>query len=243
MGKLHDILKEPKFSVFREKLFEHKFQYELKIYSALNNPDIEVFLPEIDKDGFDIILHDTIQLIRFQLKTILKTSKTCKWEIKKNLIRPNVENTANLGYENSPNGSGVEGGFILIVGDTKNDDLTFDCMYYTDAFILALFDSGILKHKNSKSQKVVETCSLDFKKVKTGVKKADRDLKIEVTKSSMIKTTDLNSLFILADLPGSKGLNWRPMLIEFLRTRSKEARNEVVELVKKMVNDNRFEIG
>lgn len=244
MKNLENFLKDSINSVFREKLIGYKLLYQLKLYSARYNPNLEIFQPEIDRDGYDLIIHDSIELRRFQIKTILSSSTTSKWDIQKNLIRPKPHDVGPLGYEMSPNGSGVGGGFILVEAVVKNDDLELTSFYYTDAFILRAFELDLIKHKSFERQKTVKNTVINFQRIdkNPGNGKKDKDLKVQVTKSSMIKFNGLEDLLLLADLPGNKSQNWLSSMREYQKSGNLQIRDEIIQSLKKLISDTRFRI-
>ena len=75
---LDEFLKEERNSVFREKLVNYWFFYQVKLEAAKNKNDIQIFIPEIDRNGFDVILDDLTKLVPYQLKVIQKSSRTQK---------------------------------------------------------------------------------------------------------------------------------------------------------------------
>ena len=138
-----DFFKEKENSVTREKLFLNKIMFDLKLAAAHAEVPLQIFTPDVDRDGYDIIVDDADAERRFQLKSVLASSTTASWDIYKRLLRPTVYNVHALGFAMSPEGVGIEGGVILIHIDDGNPDCPV-VYSYTDVFILTAMANGLL---------------------------------------------------------------------------------------------------
>lgn len=232
---IEDYLKNENNSVFREKLINYKFFYEIKYSAAKARNDIKIYSPEVDRDGYDVLLDDGDRIVPFQLKTFFSTSKTSSWDIRKNLFRPLHYNCSSLGFEESPEGEGVEGGFILVEIKTKGNEIEDLIYYYTDCYILAAFESGLIRHKNS-------TYGNNIIQLQKKLKKGSRKEKVKVTSSCLLKVKSVDDILALTDLPSVKQTQWRTSfrnyyknyLLDKLVTGEKE---ELIEILKGHLND------
>jgi len=146
----------PNNSRVKEAIFNYRLFYDIKVAAANNNNDVQIYLPEIDRKGYDIILDDNDNLKPFQIKTVNKVTTKSHWDnIHKTLIRPNGELSYLLFNEYSPATTGIQGGFILInpiLSDDKNTIKTAH-YYYTDISIITCYSQGIIgKFKTSQSK-------------------------------------------------------------------------------------------
>jgi hypothetical protein len=116
----------------------------MQIAAAHREYFLEVYTGETDQDGFDIIFDDRDVLRKFQVKTVISDSTTSCWGVHKTILRPLPEHAEKLEFEPSPEGSGTEGGVILMEVNCDNPDLKVD-YYYTDVFILRAFDLNVIK--------------------------------------------------------------------------------------------------
>jgi hypothetical protein len=133
----------------REKMFFNRLYFDLKLAAAHRNYALAVFTPEVDRDGDDVSLDDGDLDRRFQLKTVLKTSKTASWKILKRVLRPSMESAKILGFSQSQEGVGLEGGAILIRID-NSDGACPVTYFFTDVFIISAFAFGLIQTpKNS----------------------------------------------------------------------------------------------
>src|ERR1043165_6959173 len=110
----------PANSVTRERIFFHKLYFDLKLAAARRGYALTLFEPEVDRDAYDVMLDDGDTQRRVQLKTVLKTAKTAKWDSTKRFMRLEEVYGDRLGI--APSDCGVGGGFILIEIDDTNDE-------------------------------------------------------------------------------------------------------------------------
>lgn len=221
---LDQYLKLDKNSVFKEKLVNYRFFYEVKLASARIQNDIRIYIPEIDKDGYDIVLDDGDTIMPFQLKATNNSSKTSKWEVQKNLLRPNPLNCTLLGYEQSPEGDVTEGGFILVSISVNTDTIQSFDYYYTDAYILKAFELGILRYNRNSYEKKIELLIGQLQK-------GNRREKVVLTKSNLVKVKSVDHLLALADIPSICHNQWQPSFRAYLQNTDSVLENKRKELV------------
>lgn len=155
--QLEKYLFDPNNSHAKESLINNKLIFDLKLAAAQREYFLNVYTPEVDKDGFDIILDDQDSLTKFQLKTVMAKTTTNSWTIHKALIRPNLYICEQLGFESSPSGTGYQGGVILIEIEDADDNGFQVKYYYTDIIILCGLRDQIIKTINPPSDKAIST--------------------------------------------------------------------------------------
>jgi hypothetical protein len=238
---LDAFLKKPENSVLREKIVNYKFFHEVKLAAAKAQNDIRIFIPEIDKDGYDVILDDGDIVKPFQLKAINGSSTTSEWEIRKKMLRPLPLNAGRLGFEFSPEGTGTEGGFILVSVNIENEDVKDLSYYYTDAYLVKAFEIGLIRFNNKSYEE----------KIRSFVSSLHRGLgneKIIVNKSKLIKVKSVEHLLALADLQSIHYNQWQLVFCNYLDNYFANKiiegqREEVVDLLKAFIDDSRIKIG
>lgn len=236
---LDQYLKLDKNSVFKEKLVNYRFFYEVKLASARIQNDIRIYIPEIDKDGYDIVLDDGDTIMPFQLKATNNSSKTSKWEVQKNLLRPNPLNCTLLGYEQSPEGDVTEGGFILVSISVNTDTIQSFDYYYTDAYILKAFELGILRYNRNSYEKKIELLIGQLQR-------GNRREKVVLTKSNLVKVKSVDHLLALADIPSICHNQWQPSFRAYLQNTDsvlENKRKELVVLLKELIDDKNITIS
>ncbi len=206
----------------KESLINYKLFYDLKLSAALDGYDLSLYTPDVDRDGFDIILDDRDSVRKIQLKTVLITNKkdkraatTSSWDIHKAILRPDMEFCSRLGFESSPFGVGVQGGVILILIDVSESGLSISYAY-TDIFVITALHLGLV-HKTPKIRKNV------FENFYAGVKEGISSEKIAVPRSLFVDAVSPEHLLGLMSLHNRIGYGWWHHLLtigenEYVRT-------------------------
>lgn len=133
--ELESFLFKEENSRTKESLVNYRLFYDLKLSAALRGYDLSLYTPDVDRDGFDIILDDQDSVRKIQLKTVLSNAKTSTWHIHKAMLRPDDEFCEELGFEPTQSGTGVQGGVILMELNPLNDSMDIR-YYYTDVFVI-----------------------------------------------------------------------------------------------------------
>ena len=200
MSDLRSFLKEPVNTTTRESLIGHRISYDLKLMAALKGYDLRIYTPDVDRDGFDIILGDGNREVKVQLKTVLDDSQTPGYTIHKTVLRPSSELCEKLGFEDSPSGTGIQGGIILVELSPKIDslDVTY---YYTDILVITALRLRIV----NKSPKIQEkTIRSFYEKIMIGT---SHD-KIYVSRSFFVKAKTPDHLLGLMGLCSTSHVVW-----------------------------------
>lgn len=137
MSSLISYLTAPANTTSREVLLAHRTIYELKLAAARRGYDLRTFVPDVDRDGYDVVLDDGDTSVRIQLKATFNDAAAPP-EIHKGLIRPTMYACDELGFESSPTGVGMGGGVLQQIVHVDGDDLQLSYRY-TDVRILLAF--------------------------------------------------------------------------------------------------------
>lgn len=113
---LAGFLRESSNSVSREVLFTHRVSYELKLGSALSGWDLRVYRPDVDRDGFDLLVEQMSIARILQLKTVQQQSATRRWKVRTRLLHPSRLRSGRLGFGLPALGlgDGLDGGVVLV---------------------------------------------------------------------------------------------------------------------------------
>ena len=65
-------LKAERNSITREVLLRHKFIFDVLLAAARRDYALQIFLGEVDREGFDIVLDDTDAIRKIQLKSVFR---------------------------------------------------------------------------------------------------------------------------------------------------------------------------
>ncbi|MEA3000598.1 MAG: hypothetical protein QOK17_2431 [Sphingomonadales bacterium] len=140
MEDLISFLNNPVNSVTRERLFYNRLYYDLKLAAAHSGYPLTLYEPEVDRDGFDVVLDDGDATRFVQLKTVLASSTTTTWDISKRFLRP--EPVLAEAYGIVPADAGKGGAVVLIEIDATLSDPTLT--YRVTDFSILLILSTVL---------------------------------------------------------------------------------------------------
>ncbi len=152
---LSQFFNDPDNFITREKIFLNRVCFDLKLAAAHRGMPLQVFSPEVDREGFDIVLDDGDMQRRFQLKSFTKSSGTSSWKIHKRLLRPEYQDAQALGFELSPEGVGLGGGVIVISIDESDDSCPVN-YHYTDVFILTALAERLITNLSEVQERHVK---------------------------------------------------------------------------------------
>lgn len=150
-ANLRRFFAEPVNTVTRERIFFNRLSFDLKIAAARAGYHLHLYEPDVDRDGFDIVVEDQEGFVGwFQLKAVLRSAATASWETTAGFIRPQVELGDMLGL--APVECGRGGGVILIEIDDGTDK--GDVVYsYTDFAILTAFAERYLLERPAEGKR------------------------------------------------------------------------------------------
>lgn len=134
-------------SVTRERIFFNRLAFDLKIEAARAGYHLHLYEPDVDRDGFDIVVEDQSDGIGwFQLKAVLRSASTASWSTTVGFIRPQANIGELLGFD--PVECGRGGGIILIEIDdtTARGDVVYS---YTDFRVLTVLAERYLIERAS----------------------------------------------------------------------------------------------
>lgn len=193
MGNIADFLKSPNNSRARESIVNGKLFLDLKLAAAEKGYFLGIYVPEVDKEGFDIILDDGDSLRKVQLKTIMPDSKKRAWDLHKALLRPAIGENGPLGFEYSPTGIGYGGACVLMKIDVT-DDFRLD-YYYTDVYVLAALVAEVIDLTNGPTDKSLGSV---LKDLQDGMSHET----VDIRDSMFLAAKDASSLLGLLGLHG-----------------------------------------
>jgi hypothetical protein len=141
----------------REAILMHRLCFDIQLAAAQRGYYLNTYYDDVDHDGFDLIFDDKDTVKKTQVKTVDLKARTGQWSIHKRILRPAFEHIDKLGFEPSPEGEGVEGGFILMQFDTSVPGVAVR-YFYTDLYVWLAFDCGVIRRRDGRSQAAVESC-------------------------------------------------------------------------------------
>lgn len=196
-----------KESMSRSAILMHRLIHDLQVAAAVRGYFLETYSNEVDQDGFDIILDDRDYLMKVQIKTVSSASKTASWKIHKTILRACPHLGEQLGFEPSPEGTGVQGGVILMRFDCSGASLTVEYLC-TNVFIITAFHLGIISWPRRSMNDAV-------RKLYNNLQNGTSHQKVRVTKSAFLKAKSPEHLLALIGLHGNHSICWINELIDY----------------------------
>lgn len=190
---LEEYLKKPSNSVIREKLFKHKFLYDVQLEFLKQKTSLLYYESDYDRDGFDLLFDNLKSQKHFQMKSIMQSSSTNTFSIHRTLLRPRIDELNYYPLSHDSFGVGYGGGVILIVAEEENNNLNFSYQY-CDGLILCSFYAKLFEYKSPQKQNSVIKA---FKEYQNPNKIGGR---VKLTRSCFLKFNSIMDLFIYAGL-------------------------------------------
>ncbi len=128
MSKLEDYLRAPANTTSRESLVAHRALFDFKVAGARRGYDLRVYLPDVDRDGYDVVLEDGDSMFHVQFKATVNASSPVT-NIHKGLLRPSILSCDAFGFPASPYGVGLGGGIVQSVLSVSNGELQIEYRY------------------------------------------------------------------------------------------------------------------
>lgn len=179
-------------SVTREKIFFHRLSFDLTIAAALAGSHLNIYEPEVDRDGFDIVVEDEDGVGWYQTKAVLSSAKTARWKISVGFLRPDIDSAEDYLWDPAEAGRG--GGVILveILDETPEGSVTYR---YTDFHILTAIAEGYLVESpyNGPGRRAKGAREAANEMI-TGLRKSCRKDKVALTKQLFVTAGSVDHL-------------------------------------------------
>lgn len=191
---LRDFFAAPVNQTTRERIFFNRLSFDLKIAAARNGYHLHLYEPDVDRDGFDIVVEDEDDSRWFQTKAVLASADTASWDIHAGLLWPTVD--AGEFYGRAPVEGGRGGGVILIeIDDTAQaGDVTYS---YTDFDIITAISEGFLTEQVAVKEgpgRNPKSARLEAAETLERIDTADRGKKVRVSRKLFIEMTSADAL-------------------------------------------------
>src|SRR3984885_769838 len=141
----------------REAILMHRLSFDIQLAAARGGYYLNTYYDAVDHDGIDRIFDDQHAIKNTQVKTVDAQAAPGQWEIHKRILRPSFEHLDKLGFESSPEGEGVEGGFLLMQFDTTAPGIGVR-YFYTDLYVRLAFECDVIRRRHGASQTAVKDC-------------------------------------------------------------------------------------
>lgn len=186
--ELRDFLSDPLNSVTREKLLYNRFYFDMKLAAARAKYALTLYEPDVDRDGFDVVIDDNEHISFVQLKTVLNSSKTRKWAIRRKLLCLNEPD--DYCVQNPHLGKG--GAVILIEFDPGPKEIV---SYYVTDWRLLHYAKILLSFEPDKqplARRNKQICDLIY-----DIENREKFLKTDIKKGVLLKARDADAVLAL----------------------------------------------
>lgn len=191
---LRDFFAAPVNQTTRERIFFSRLSFDIKIAAARNGYHLHLYEPDVDRDGFDIVVEDEDVSRWFQTKAVLASAATASWDINAGLLWPTLD--VGEKYFRDPVECGRGGGVILIeIDDTAQaGNVAYS---YTDYDIITAIAEGFLteeivvktgRGRPYKPARLEATETLDL------IHNSGRDKKVGVSQKLFIEMSSADAL-------------------------------------------------
>lgn len=151
---LADFLGDPMNSTSRERLLAHRLIYELKLASARAGVDLRVYEPDVDRDGFDLVLESEDALRKVQTKVVQQDAATNSWCIHKGFLRPDPWFSEHHGLHPTVAGAGMNGAILVMNLAYPRDELQVTYWYF-DMFVLTARELTLIPSGAANEKKIL----------------------------------------------------------------------------------------
>lgn len=178
----------------RERIFFSRLSFDLKIAAARNGYHLHLYEPDVDRDGFDIVVEDEDVSRWFQTKAVLASAATASWDINAGLLWPTVD--VGEKYGRAPVEGGRGGGVILIeIDDTaQKGDVVYS---YTDYDIITAIAEGFLTEQievKTGPGRPYKSARLEADEALQLVHASDRGKKVSISRKLFVEMSSADAL-------------------------------------------------
>ena len=191
---LRTFLNDPRNTVSRERMFFNRLYFDLKLAAATRGYPLSIFEPEVDREGYDVVIDDADTQRRFQLKVFTHSSGTAQWCASKRFLLPPYPDNGVLGFETSPEGVGLGGGVIVM--DVNDSDPSCPAtLLYTDIYLIDAMEIGLVVNKDKTRSARTRKWCVEFKRQLGKTKHRE---KIKLRKPLFVRIDTVNALLAIA---------------------------------------------
>lgn len=137
-------------SLAREATLTPRLIFDLKSAAAESDYELRIFTPDVDRDGYDVVLDDGDNTRMIQLKSRAIDASTLNWGIHKRLLRPVKYWCEPLGHAPSPETVGLGGAVVLVEISCSSGQSPQVTYRFTDFPLIATFEAKLIQKGKGK---------------------------------------------------------------------------------------------
>jgi len=222
---LTSVLNNSENTVTREKMITDRLKYEFKLASFYAGVPMQIFSPEVDRDGYDLILLSDYKLYYLQIKSTLcrdKNWSNSEYVIHKSILRPDLNHS--FVYDKPLPKYGLGGGILVVVIKVLDENIEFG-YYFTSYEVLKLIEHGVINKKANKrkaSQVLKDLYCSEEEQVK-------------LTKTCFVRAKGTDELLAICGMHSKySNLGWKEFALRILNETQKIDESEKNILVKEL---------
>lgn len=140
-------LRKPENLVSRERLIFHRLAFDLKLESAKVGHSLNISTPEVDRDGYDLVIWANGESTHVQCKSYFRTP-SASWNIHKTIICPSATYFPRIQHNGIAYPHFGYNGSLIVTEITIDDDEQIRLQYhYTDLLIIWMFAKNLIRKK------------------------------------------------------------------------------------------------
>lgn len=125
----------------REALLTRRYVYDVCVAAAHRGYALQVFIPDVDREGVDVVLSDADEIIPIQLKATITSFRPSSkvTNVHGGVLKPNPYVAEGIGFEPTQGGTGQAGAVVIceVIG-VDLSRVSLNIRYWvTNAFVLA----------------------------------------------------------------------------------------------------------
>jgi hypothetical protein len=126
-------------------MVNHYLWHHVEKAAAQNGYELQIYRPDTDHVGVDVLFDDQRTIRPLQVKTVLSDATTSSWDIHSRLLKPTAANHNKFGIR-AGGSPGLEGGVILFeIHPDGSDDIEISARYF-DIYILKMYLKKVIKN-------------------------------------------------------------------------------------------------
>lgn len=190
-------------SVTRERIFFNRLSFDLKIAAARAGYHLHLYEPDVDRDGFDIVIEDDDNGIGwFQTKAVLRSAATAKWTTSIRFIRPLHAFGDAFGFD--PVECGRGGGVILIEIDDATTSGSVIYSYTDFRIITALAERYLVEARIRGRGRPPTAAQAAAETLVKAIREGQPSDALEIPRAAFVELTAPDGLLALMGLRSSK---------------------------------------
>lgn len=186
----------------RERIFFNRLSFDLKIAAARAGYHLHLYEPDVDRDGFDIVVEDSNTTRQIQTKAVLSGVGTNSWKITAGLLRASSLDSDTYGRNLVE--CGRAGAIVLIEIDASAEKGQVVYSYTDYDVLIAIANGYLFETRTSKRGRAALPARKEAAKALKEVWDVERNEKVSLSRRLFVRLADPDQLLGLIGMAS----NW-----------------------------------